>query len=329
MSHEITSEDNLVLAGVPAWHGLGLVVEKAPTVREALKLAGLDWLVERGPMQVVGGRFDGLKVPDSVALIREDTSRVLGVVGDGYEVLQNEDVAGLIEELATEGACAKAESAGSIRYGRNVWFLVPRGEFTLAGADRVAEYLLFANTHDGSGAFSIVPTTIRVVCNNTLTAALSGIKVRHSKSMPERVRSAKAALLAGDLHLKGLRAKAERMAAVPMDAADLQAFFLKVYEASYGVIPAKPQDAAEERRQRKAIALVSEWVANLETPRNPGSPTAWTALNAVTEWADHKRTVRETGAVATEREARAFSRVLGSAADFKAKALDVALAVSA
>ena len=64
------------------WHGLGTQVEEAPTSADALRLAGLDWTVQRKPIQVCGGR----KVDNFFANVRSSDGAVLGVVSDRYQV---------------------------------------------------------------------------------------------------------------------------------------------------------------------------------------------------------------------------------------------------
>ena len=336
MSHELTSEDGLVLTARPAWHGLGTVVEQAPTVQGALQLAGLDWTVRRRRLLVgsdEGAVAEGTRlnvVPDRVALQRSDTGRILEVVGKGYEVLQNADLADLIDGLSREGEVARAESAGSLRQGRRVFFLIRRGGFTLGASDEVANYLLFSNTHDGTGALGIIPTTIRVVCANTLRAAEAGFSIRHSQSMRERIEGAKLALREADGGVARMRASIERLASVTVDMDDVRTFFLRVYETAFGIIPAKPANEAEERARARAVATVSEWVANLDSARNRGTGTegtVWHALNAATEWSDHKRGVRP-GAEDSEHRARAQSNLFGTSATFKAVALRQALALA-
>lgn len=336
MSHDITSEDGLVLHARPAWHGLGTVLPQLPTVREALKVAGLEWTIEKRPLYIASTATmqqdrpfadSAIQVPDRVALQRSDTGRVLEVVSDRYEVLQNYELADLIDSLALAGDVAKAETAGSLRQGRHVFVLVPRDTFKVGVSDEVRNYLLFSNSNDGTGALGIVPTSVRVVCANTLAQAQTGFRIRHSQSMAQRIEQAREALRMADGKSASLRKVIERLARVPMDIEDRRVFFLKVYEAANGIIPSKPQTAEEERAYLRARDTVAEWIRNLDSSRNTGTGsegTVWHALNAVTEWSDHKRTVRP-GDGDTERQGRADSNLFGTSAAFKRKALTVAI----
>jgi phage/plasmid-like protein (TIGR03299 family) len=319
------------------------VLPAAISVRESFKLAGLGWRVERHPIyldraQMLGngvgpmdvGRFADeamlATVPDRVALVRSDVGDVFEVVGKGYETLQNDELADLIENLSKVGAMQTADTAGSLRGGRNVFALVPRGEFNAGGSDLVKSYVLFSNTHDGSGSLVITPTDVRVVCANTLAAATKGIRIRHTASLKDRIAEAVAALSKADVEAAGFSAKVQRLARTPMDANDRRVFFLKVYERAFGVIPGRPTTAVDKARVERATETVGAWMANLESARNTGTGTegsVWHALNAVTEWSDHERRVK-----GDSREARVYSNLLGTSAEFKADAFALAMAAA-
>lgn len=152
------------------WHGLGTRVMEALGSKEALSLSGLDWNVEQEPIYTeTGNLISGFK-----ANIRDIDQKVLGVVTDRYRVIQNGEAFAFTDELLGEGI--RYETAGSLQGGRKVWLLahLPH-EYIIAG-ERISPYLLFSNTHDGSGAIRAAVTPIRVVCNNTLNLALNTAK---------------------------------------------------------------------------------------------------------------------------------------------------------
>ena len=133
MAHEIEQHDGVVLHREKAWHGLGTIVENAPTPTEALQIARLDWSVEQWPL--AAQRPDGgyLPIKTSVANVRSDVGHVLGIVGDGYQPIQNRDLAEFCTALAEQDDVVKIESAGSIRNGAKVWFLL-KGEIVSRSA---------------------------------------------------------------------------------------------------------------------------------------------------------------------------------------------------
>lgn len=161
------------------WHGLGTQVEEAPTSADALRLAGLDWTVQRKPIQVCGGR----KVDNFFANVRSSDGAVLGVVSDRYQVVQNAEAFAFTDALIGGEGQVHYETAGSLMGGRKIWLLAKLPDTEIVG-DKTEPYLCFSNTHDGSGAIRVCMTPIRVVCNNTLNIALNGAKrawsVRHT-----------------------------------------------------------------------------------------------------------------------------------------------------
>lgn len=323
MSHEITDEDGLVLAGVDAWHGLGIVVAEAPTPAEALKIANLGWTVEQEPLyrktkQLAlpsGIGVDGamvahptdcyIPVCSSVANVRSDTRRVLGVVGDGFSVVQNTDLAALV--YAAAGAeDVKIESAGSLRQGRDVFFCARLGSFKIGDRDETLTYALFANSHDGSKSLSVSPTTVRVCCKNTLRAALSGaeaarltVNLRHSSGLAERLPDVRACLRGAAAFAKHEEDKARALADRSMTDLEAATFFAGVYAQQYGAVPKEnadraPLTAGEKAKRTRAVEMIGQWSATLQAEaRQLDQPvSAWLAANAVTRWIDHRRTTR-------------------------------------
>lgn len=152
------------------WHGIGVQVMQAPKSSEALTLAGLDWKVVQEDIYTdSGNRIEGFKVN-----VRDCDSKVFGVVTDRYKVIQNDEAFAFTDELLGDGV--RYETAGSLMEGRKVWLLahLPH-EYIIAG-EKISPYLVFSNSHDGSGAIKVAVTPIRVVCNNTLNLALRTAK---------------------------------------------------------------------------------------------------------------------------------------------------------
>ena len=190
------------------WHGLGTIVKEAPTSEEALRLAGLDWDVVQSPIYTNHGKVEGYK-----ANIRSTDRQVLGVVSDPYRIVQNTEAFSFTDELLGQGV--RYETAGSLMGGRKVWLLarLPR-EFIIAG-ERISPYLVFSNTHDGSGAVRVAVTPIRVCCNNTLNLALStaarSFSMVHTGDVKEKVSEAKQTLFMADNYMENLGREFERL----------------------------------------------------------------------------------------------------------------------
>lgn len=191
------------------WHGLGTVVSEAPKSAEALRLAGLDWKVIQASIYTnQGEKVDGYRVN-----MRSTDRQVLGVVTDRYKVIQNDEAFAFTDELL--GAGVRYETAGSLQEGRKVWLLarLPR-EFIIAG-ERISPYLVFSNTHDGSGAVRVCVTPIRVVCNNTLNLALStasrSFSMVHTGDIRGKIAEAKETLFMADKYMENLGKEFEKL----------------------------------------------------------------------------------------------------------------------
>lgn len=152
------------------WHGLGTMVQEAPASAEALILAGLDWNVIQKPIQTT----EGSPIPGFLANVRDSDEKILGVVTNRYKVVQNREAFAFTDELLGEGVTY--ETAGSLQDGRRTWVLAKLPHRYIISGDEIEPYLVFMNSHDGSGSIKAAMTPIRVVCNNTLNLALSTAK---------------------------------------------------------------------------------------------------------------------------------------------------------
>ena len=139
------------------WHGLGIRVENAPDSKEALELAGLDWQVVQEPIFSTSG----VEIPGYKANVRDSDSKVLGIVSDRYKIIQNSEAFSFTDMLIGEGV--RYETAGSLFGGRKVWMLAKLPQEYIITGERISPYLVFTNTHDGSGAVRCAVTPIKVL----------------------------------------------------------------------------------------------------------------------------------------------------------------------
>lgn len=142
--------ETMFFTRVTPWHGLGTRVEEAPGSKEALVLAGLDWKVVQKPIVTE----DGLPVNGFKANIRDRDSQVLGVVTNRYKVVQNEDAFAFTDKLLGEGVTY--ETAGSLQDGRRTWILAKLPQRYIISGDEITPYLVFMNSHDGTGAIKVL-----------------------------------------------------------------------------------------------------------------------------------------------------------------------------
>lgn len=342
MSHELTNTDGLVLHANAAWHGLGKVVETAPSPGQALTLAGLDWQVEEGSLH---GSFDDDKVMPEIeshkALLRSDNGDIFSVVGTNYQALQNDELAEFCYALADEGD-VQVESAGSLKGGKRVWFLLKSDTLCIGDTcDEVEPYVLCFNSHDGSSSVEFMPTTVRVVCNNTLTWARKekrgsgqAFRFRHTKNMKSYIKSATNEMRECFLDIEKWNERMNELAQSEITHDQLDAYFYRAYEKIQGKVPTVgtqliegvgKMDAAKQRKQREVIA---DWHVTFHSEREHHGlkPSKWLAVNAVTNWIDHQsRVVKSVRSDhKTVDEARAWSNLFGGNAVKKSKALALA-----
>lgn len=266
------------------WHGLGVRVNEAPDSHEALCLSGLDWSVLQEPIYTGGECIDGYK-----ANVRSSDRKVLGVVTDRYKVVQNEEAFAFTDALLGEGV--RYETAGSLQDGKKVWMLarMPR-EFVMEG-EHFSPYLVFSNTHDGSGAIRVAVTPIRVVCNNTLNLALATAKrswsAIHTANVQDKMEEAKNTLLMADRYMTGLGKEFENLRHISLTDA-------KVKEYIEVLLPCEesstPQQKRNIRRLRDDLKGRYYDAPDLKDVGN----NAYRFINAVSDFATHAEPIRKT-----------------------------------
>ena len=150
---------------MPLWGGLGTCIAEAPTSADAIRIAGLDWEVAPKPIYDEFGR----ELPGYKVNIRTSDNTALGIVTDRYKIVQNSEAFAFTDELLGHGV--RYETAGSLASGKRIWMLA-RMENTTLAEENIDPFLIFTNSHDGTGAIRVAITPIRVVCQNTLNLAL-------------------------------------------------------------------------------------------------------------------------------------------------------------
>lgn len=293
MAHEIdmtTGKAAVFVTGEKPWHGLGKVIESAANSAEAIGLAGLDWKVEQWPLTAFGPTGHRVDAVGEVANVRTDTNAILGLVSDSYRVFQNVECFDFMDALVGE-KLAMYETAGSLFGGKRIWMLasIPK-EYRAGSEDVVKPYVLLVNSHTGNRALRMIPTTVRVVCNNTLNLALGeagsgeGLSITHHPNLDQRVAEARAKLGIIVARFDDFDAELHAMIAEELNVARARQYFETVLPESDTV-----------RGETKRDEIIGQMMANFDNERNtlPGiKHTAWAAYNAVSEYADHQKDFR-------------------------------------
>lgn len=317
--------ETMAYAGEAPWHKLGNVLPAKQPIEVWADLAGMNWTIKEAPVCFMTERAGSLGAihtfHDQKVLYRSDLNRPLSVVSERYQVVQPREVLEFYRDL-TEKSGYALETAGVLKEGRKFWALASTGkEAQLKGSDRVKGYLLLATSCDGTLATTATPTTVRVVCNNTLTVALNGsvsaIKVPHSTNFDADAvkRQLGVAVSQWDSFMYRMKMLSERK----VKTHEALNYFLRVLcNTAHRADMSKP--LVNERALKKVQSLYEGHGRGAELSAADG--TAWGLLCAVTEYVDHERRARSP-------EYRLDSAWFGQGAVVKQRALDHALQLAA
>ena len=281
----------------PAWHKLGVVTDGAKTASEALKIAQLDSVVKVSE-NPISTTIDGqsIKLDGRYLTYREHPKTgltALGVVGNRYTPIQNSEAFEFLNYLADESG-AVFETAGSLDDGRRVFMTMrfPESMKLASGDDVVDNYIMATNSHDGTLAFTLAVTPVRVVCQNTVRLALkqavSSIKLRHTASATAKVQQARETLGIVWKYQEEFQSEVNRLVSQPFSNSDFKQFVEKLVPTPNDDTSLRVKNYAEQTRD----SLMALWMA--PTQQNVAG-TKWAAYNAVAEYEDWAKPVRGEG----------------------------------
>lgn len=267
------------------WHGLGVQVQEAPTSKEALILAGLDWHVfQKTIMTEEGQVIDGYK-----ANIRNTDQKILGVVSNRYKVVQNEEAFAFTDALLGEGVTY--ETAGSLSDGKRTWMLAVLPHKYIIAGDEITPYLVFMNSHDGSGAIKAAMTPIRVVCQNTLNLALSTAKrswsINHTGDISGKMEDARNTLQLANNYMVELGRGIEQLQRKKLTDKQVMEYIELFFPVS--------EDMSIQQRKNMFTLQEDMKLRYFDAPdlRHVGK-NGYRFLNAVSDFATHSIPLRET-----------------------------------
>lgn len=322
MAHEI---ETMAYVGETPWHSLGVRLDNPPTTAEAMAAAGMNWEVATQPLYT----RSGVEVTHR-ATYRVTDGRILGVVGPDYTPLQNADAFSFFDPFLAAGE-ATIETAGSLKGGRRVWVLAKlnRDPSVIVPGDAIQKYVLLANSHDGTLAGRVGFTPIRVVCNNTLSAAVTGdvsklLRVRHTKGVKLALEAVRETMNLANATFEATAEQYRGLARKQVNAADLETYIKLVFPtAKVGKAAPAPKpapivaddggsalesilagyqgvgvttplaDIADEtvaQKESRSVEIIRELFEGGQGSQLPGvRGTYWAAYNAVTEYTTHHR----------------------------------------
>jgi phage/plasmid-like protein (TIGR03299 family) len=317
MAHELEQFDDgstaFVTARQDAWHRLGTVTTDCLTAAEVMDTAFLGgWDVRKEALRALDS---DAPVPHRYATTRIHPKtghrEVLGLVGQTYQIVQNEQVCDLLNLIVDETG-AHFDTAGSLRGGREV-FITMRLPTTLrvAGVDDLDLYLAMCTSHDASRLGKVLCTPVRIVCANTQRAAFADntgeYTFRHSGDIAGKLADVRAALNLVPVYLDQFQAAAEQMIDAQLEWEQLHAIADQLWPL--GDDDGEPAYLRKLARDRDLQHLFH----NADTQAAVRG-TAWAGYQAITEWLDHHQPARS----ATHRAHKVISD--GAAAATKTRA---------
>lgn len=292
MAHCIEANDSMFSVRLKPWHYAETadrckIIQEAPNSKEALVAAGLDWQVEQTPVFME----DGTEIKNYKANIRSDDKSVLGIVSDRYKIVQNNEAFSFTDNIVgeTENGIVRYETAGSLNGGKRVWLLAKMPETKILG-DEVEPYMCFSNAHDGTGAIKICMTPIRVVCNNTLSLALSGAKrswsTKHIGNLDEKLAEARHCLGMATKYMTALDEEADRLANIKIDREQIN----EILDIMF------PITENDSDRKKANIQSIKDgyYICYAMPDLAQFKGTAWGAINAMADYVGHSAPKRNT-----------------------------------
>lgn len=249
---------------------------------EFSKSDSLDWDVVKGPVLVQLPNGQNVKLPTRVALIREDTYRILGEVSPRYEIFQNSSLQALIAPHVEEGLL-QVVNQGFLGGGRRVFIQAKMAEEFRAAGETHHGMLTLLNSHDGSAPLSSGVTTVRVVCQNSFAMAMD--------EMSNRIR-----------HYSDIGVKAETLSL--SDTIEYVNQGMQDYSKCVDALARTPTNAdvvadlirrSFKKEQGEVIRAEETIIELFRHGKGNEGKTLWDAFNGLTEYLTHKSRKSENG----------------------------------
>jgi len=296
MSHEIHANDRFGYVGQKAWHGLGQELPAGMDAQTAFLELGIGWKTDLLPVYARTPDGTLIECEENRLHVRADNNQRLGMVSDGYQPFENMELARFADTLAGEDAAITVETAGTLYDNRRVFALVKLPESVKATAeDKLDMYFLVANGHGGHAPFAVYPTSVRVVCANTLRwsarDASRGLSFRHTGDFDQKVKLARTMLGVAQRETTKFQEAVTALVKTDLSIGQMKEFMERAWEASYGKLKNLEGEALLKMTQKRDLQ-VAHWIEMTQNEKNSLDGirgTMWSALNAVTEFHDHER----------------------------------------
>jgi phage/plasmid-like protein (TIGR03299 family) len=308
---------------------IGKDVTGSNNITQAMTDAGLDWNVSKRQI-FVQGNADMCTTNKWYANTRDDNDQILGIVGPDYQVIQNSELAYMAERVC--GGNVKVETCGLLHGGERVWIQLASNPFDVGpNKDEVQPKFLLTNGHTGMHPLAALPTTTRVICENTLNMALNVgrktnmmITLKHTGGINARIESLITAIEDFKFRTNDFQIKANFIAGKSVTTEFVQKFWTQVYVDMFGNIHNEPTTEEHKEDNEQAKSVMIKWANTFDLEQKVSGANLWTAMNAVTYWLDHDQLYRGKN----KAENRFVDVLFGQRAKEKVNIMEYALSVA-
>jgi len=270
-----------------AWHGLGQIVDKAMTAEEAINLANLDYEVYKTTIHPsIDGTPNNVEaIEDKFAIMRKDNNAYLGLVGSRYEIVQNRDAFGFFDAIIDSGE-AIFETAGALGKGERIFVTAKLPTDMLVGGEVCEKYIVLTNSHDGSSSIIAGLTTTRVVCNNTLQAALGNmsnkVSIQHRSGAKDKLAEAHKVMNIASSYMTEVEQIFNQMTEVKVDDGQLRKYIMEVMKPTKAVAQTQSEQEAISARFKNQVDSIYEFALTHPTQLTDAAKgTLWGAYNSI------------------------------------------------
>ena len=292
MAHQIfriKGKDCMAYTGDQPWHRLGQKLEVGAPIEEWQKAAGFDFSINSSPVEYQAA--GALWYSDSTkrVLYHSASLKPLAIVSDRYHVVQPIDVLEFFRDLIDHMGY-QMETAGVLFDGQKYWAMANTGlAANILGKDRIESRLLVATSCDGSLKTSVRPTSVRVVCDNTLRAAGAYTKAKDACAVSVSHRTQWTPELAGKIKEKlNLKDNWSEFIDHARALAECKVTEAQALKFAVEVLGDPEKEYEPQYLDCKPVAMTLQLFNGLgrgsELKSSKG--TAWGLLNAVTEYVD-------------------------------------------
>jgi phage/plasmid-like protein (TIGR03299 family) len=285
MAHNLNENNGKVsfaARGEKAWHGLGQYVSEAMTSEQAIELGGLNYTVEKRPLYAPGWAGTMVEAEGHYGNVRTDNNEILGIVKGRYRIVQNKDAFGFFDTIIDRGE-AIFETAGALGKGERIFVTAKLPEDMLVRGEKVEKYIMLTNSHDGTSTIIAGFTPIRVVCNNTLTAALKNldnkVSISHTASAESRLKEASRVMGIASKYMDEVNMTFESMTTRKLSDLEMKYFIETVMKTS---MKEDKSDKEASTRMKNLVDQVYSFAISHPTQTTEAAyRTLWGAYNGI------------------------------------------------